>query len=103
MSKIYSENISKTNRLVKGLEVNIELVRDKGIDEKLINFLKNENLILADLNKEIEALRLELRTKTRQGNMKLFALKKQVKEAKKIVKSNFDKEKWKKFGITDKR
>lgn len=103
MSKVFSENINKTALLIKGLRENIDLVSDKGIDEKVIDVLEEENKLLEGFNRELDQLRLELRTKSRKANMQLLALKKHVKEAKKIVKTNFEHNKWKKFGIVDKR
>ncbi|BEG98763.1 hypothetical protein [Bacteroides sedimenti] len=103
MSKTYSEQITKVQLLTTGLKKNIELVKNKGLDEHFISKLEAEIVLAAGYNKETEQLRIDLRKKTIQANQKLAEVKQMVKEAKKVIKGDFAQTQWKEFGIIDKR
>lgn len=103
MSKTYSEQITKVQLLTTGLKKNIELVKNKGLDEHFIRKLEAEIVLAAGYNKETEQLRIDLRKKTIQANQKLAEVKQMVKEAKKVIKGDFAQTQWKEFGIIDKR
>jgi len=101
MSKTYSEQITKTQSLLTGLKKNIEIVRSKGLNEEFINKLESDNNLVATFDKENEQIKADLKNKIVKANSKLDEIKKQVKEAKRIIKSDFDQSKWISFGITD--
>jgi hypothetical protein len=103
MSKTYSEQITKTQSLLTGLKKNIEIVRSKGLNEEFINKLESDNNLVATFDKENEQIKADLKNKIVKANSKLDEIKKQVKEAKRIIKSDFDQSKWISFGITDKK
>lgn len=103
MSKIIADHVSKTRELIKGLRKNVELVKDKGISPELLNQLEADSTELFALDKDTDKRKEEVRTQVRLINRKLACLKEQVKETKKIIKANYDKESWKEFGVVDKR
>jgi len=55
------------------------------------------------LNNEQEKLKSDLTAKTDELEAKLKELGKQVSDAQKIVKMDFDQSRWKEFGIDAKR
>lgn len=99
--KVFLEQINRTQRLIAGLKDKIELVREKGLDEKFIAQLEADNNFIATNNEDIDKLKAEAKTKVRQINTRLIEVKIQVKKAKKIIKQNFEKGRWKEFGISD--
>jgi len=103
MPKIYSDYAIKTKSLLAGFKKNVELLKGKGIDDQFISKLKSDNDLVATYSEELDKLKAEIKTKTLQENIKLNEVKKQVKEAKKIIKKDFDKSRWQEFGINDKR
>jgi len=103
MSKVYLDQIEKTEQLLEGLKNNLNLVRDKGLDSNFIKKLDEDKDQAIIYNSENDKLRADLKDKTRRANLKLNEIKAQVKEAKKIIKQDFPQERWKSFGISDKR
>lgn len=103
MARMYSEQIEKTRLLVNGLKNNIGRVRDKGLDEKFLNDLETGNGLMSIYNEEYDRLKVDFKTKSIQTNKKLEEVKKQVKEAKRILKRSFEQSEWKDFGVFDKK
>jgi hypothetical protein len=103
MSRIHSEQVAKSQLLIAGMEKNVELIKNKGLDAKFISKLKSETNTVASYNEECEKIKADARAKTRQLNIKANEVRMQVKEAKKIIKRDFDKSEWHKFGISDSR
>lgn len=103
MAKIYQEQIQKTDLLLNGLKINASLVKDKGIDEFFLSKLESENKLATTYNEEYDKLKADFKNKGYQINNKIDEIKKQCREAKRIIKKNFDKAEWTKFGILDKR
>ena len=103
MSKVYSEQIAKTQLLLTGLKKNAALLKNKGIDEQFIGKLENDSSLAATIDQEKDKLKAEVKTKTIQAYAKMREIQKQVLAAKKIIKSDFDKSKWLDFGIADKK
>jgi surfactin synthase thioesterase subunit len=103
MSKVNSEQITKTQLLVAGLKKNVELVKNKGIDEQFISRLEADCKIAAAYDEENDKLKEQLRAKTRLINSKIDEIKEQVANAKKVIKKDFDQTRWLNFGISDKR
>ena len=95
--------LPKTQLLSAGLKKNIAQLKNKGIDEQFISKLDSDTALASSYNKEIEKLKADLKTKTHQANIKLNEVKWQVREAKKIIKRDFDKEIWQEFAINDKK
>lgn len=103
MARMYSEQIEKTQTLLTGLKNNLGRLKNKGLDENFLCNLKTNNGSLSTYNGEYDKLKADFKAKSIQTNNKLEDVKKQVKEAKKIVKRNFEQSEWKDFGISDKR
>lgn len=103
MSKVYLSELSRVHNLLEGLRRNVNLVSDKGLDNKFIDQMEHDSEVAKGYNAENEKLRMEIKEKTIRANRQLFTIKNQVKEAKKIIKHNFPQEKWIDFGIADKR
>lgn len=103
MSKVYLEQIEKTEQLLEGLKNNINLVKDKGLDKDFIRKLEADKDQAIIYNSENDKLRAELKAKAHRANQKLEEIKAQVKEAKRVIKQDFPQERWQYFGISDKR
>lgn len=103
MSKIYSQQVAKVQALVAGLNANAALVKAKGIDYQFIKKLDAENNAAAGYNMECEKQKAELKLKVGQANAQLDEVKKMARQAKKIIKMNFDKSRWQEFGVADLR
>lgn len=103
MSKIYQEQIQKVELLLKGLKANISVVKAQGIDESFLSNLESDNKLASTYNEEYDKLKIDFKNKAYQINRKIDELKKQSREAKRIVKKNVDKAEWPKFGIMDKK
>jgi hypothetical protein len=103
MSKVYSDQVAKTQLLLTGLKKNVELLKNKGINNEFISRLEADNRLAATYNDENDKLKADVRTKTRQANAKLNEVKRQVQEAKKVIKRDFEKTQWQDFGLQDKK
>lgn len=103
MSKIYSQQVAKIQSLVTGLKGNVELLKNKGLDAGFISKLESANNLASGYNQECDRLKAELRTKTTLSNAKLNEVKRMAREAKKIIKRDYDKSRWPEFGIADLR
>ncbi|MDL2208809.1 hypothetical protein LJB97_04220 [Parabacteroides sp. OttesenSCG-928-O15] len=103
MSKVYSEQIEKTSLLLEGLKNNQSILKQKGISADFIEKLESDNNQAIIYNDENDRLKADLKVKTVRANRKLDEIKAMVKEVKKIIKQDFPQEKWRNFGIMDKR
>lgn len=103
MSKVYSDQIEKVHLLLAGLKKNLNLVKDKGLDEAFIKQLEADARVAEDFNNKNDELKAELKTNIRKVNVKLEDIKEQVKKAKKVIKLSFSQESWVGFGVHDKR
>jgi hypothetical protein len=103
MSKINSKELEKGRLLLTGLKNNIKLVENKGLDNVFINQLESEINMTSAYNEECEKLKAEMKVKIRQMNLKMNELKNVIKTAKKIIKQDFDKSQWSRFGLSDLR
>jgi hypothetical protein len=103
MSKIYSDYVGETQLLLTGLKKNVVQLKSKGIDEQFISKLESSNGKAATYNEECEKLKAEAKAKAKQANAQLDNVKQFVREAKRIIKRDFDKGKWHEFGISDLR
>lgn len=103
MSKTHVEQVQKALMLVAGLRKNVELVKNRGINNEQIRELEQMANELGTMDKELDNLRLEVSQKTKKANQKLMEMKGKMIDLKKIVKHYFDSSRWKDFGVQDKR
>ncbi len=103
MSKTYLDQMDKAKSLVAGLKKNYEQVKIYGIDFDELSELENVIAEGEKLNSEVERLRSEVSAIVSQANQKLDAVKDKTVGMKRIVKQNFEIEKWIDFGVMDKR
>ena len=99
----YSEQITKAQVMLAGLKGNTEQVARRGLDLAFQNKLGADCDLAVSLNNEQEKLKSDLEAKTDELEAKLKELGKQVSDAQKIVKMDFDQSRWKEFGIDAKR
>ncbi len=97
--KSYAENINTAEMMQSGLRNNSERAAKRGLDKEFMEKLSLNLKSTVALNIEQERLKAELKLKTAALDTQLKALNKQVSEARKIVKIEFQKEQWKEFGI----
>ena len=103
MSKTYDEQIKKVETLIAGYRKNLSLLKDKGMSEDRLKKMEIAIDELSACNAENEKLRKELNAKTHNASMKLTEVKDEFQACKKIVKLNYPKEQWFRFGISDLR
>jgi len=103
MSKVITQQVEKTQLLINGLKEKIVLVKNKGLDEGFIDKLNANNQLMGTYNEELDKLKAELKEKTIQANRKMMEIKSQVRDAKRIIKRDFEQPQWKEFGLIDKR
>ena len=100
--KSYPESISQAKVMIDGLISN-SANPPKGIDEAFVTNFTNSRERAVSLNSEQEKLKADLKTKTAELDAEVAAMMKIYSEAKKRVKMDFPQEKWREFGIEDKR
>lgn len=104
MAKIYAEQVKKAQTLAAGLKKNYDSVKLRcGITMEQIQQLEEMAAEAAGMNAEVEALREEVSQKAARANRKLEEMKRNMMNAKRMVKSNFDPIKWPELGVMDKR
>jgi tryptophan synthase alpha subunit len=103
MSKVYSEQVQKANTLVAGLRKNYDSVKNFGISHEQIDRMEECAKAVASMSAEVDELRATLNAKATAANRKLMEMKDAMRDAKQIVKHNFEQTKWEGFGIPDKR
>jgi hypothetical protein len=103
MSKIFSEQTEKNRQLITGLKNNLSVLKPKGLDEDFIKQLESDNNLLMAYNDENGQIRADLKAKINRANRKLEDTKTQAGYAKKIIKRDFEQDRWQYFGINDKR
>ena len=103
MSKTYDDQIKKVETLIAGYRKNLSLLKDKGVSEERLKKMETAIAELVVCNAENEKLRKELNEKTHSASMKLADVKDEFQTCKKIVKMNYPKEQWFRFGISDLR
>ncbi len=103
MSKVYTEKVAKAQSLAEGLKRNFERVKDFGItDEQIAKLIElaNETAVMSE---ELDGLREVVKVKASAANAKLTELTDCLRDAKQVVKINFEQLSWNDFGIEDKR
>ncbi|MBQ8805143.1 MAG: hypothetical protein IJZ68_01560 [Bacteroidaceae bacterium] len=103
MAKIYEEAVRKARLLAEGLTNNIEEVTKHGVSKGQIDAL----VAIADdadaMNKELDELRAIVSSKTKAARDVLTELNAKIKDLKTAVKPHYDQDRWKWFGIEDKK
>lgn len=103
MSKVYTDKVVKAQSLAEGLKRNFDRVKGLGITDEQINTLVRIAEETAKMSEELDALREVVKVKASAANAKLTELTDCLREAKLVVKTNFDQLSWIDFGIEDKR
>ena len=103
MSKVYTEKVAKAQSLAEGLKRNFDRVKGLGITDEQILKLISTAEETAKMSEELDALREVVKVKASAANAKLTELTDCLRDAKQIVKTNFDQLSWIDFGIEDKR
>jgi len=103
MSKTIDALIEKSKILIEGNEKNLNVLRDKGIDENAINSMKENLEKLAKASEECDAAYEVLSAKRSTMNAIMTQVKDEFYDKKKIIKNNFPQEQWIRFGVQDKR
>lgn len=103
MAKIYEEAVRKARLLAEGLTNNIEEVAKHGVSKVQIDTL----VAIADdadaKNKELDELRSVVTLKTKEARDVLAELNTTIKDLKTTVKPHYEQDRWKWFGIEDKK
>ena len=89
--------------LVEGLSANQAIVHNIGITDEQVAELGQIAAEAEVLNKAVDDLRAALSVKTREANRKLVEVREKTLAAKRLIKRSYDPERWKDFGILDKR
>jgi methyl-accepting chemotaxis protein len=103
MSKTVSDQVKRFQTTVGSMKSNFNLLLGKGVKQEQLDKLGEDLTTIAAMNDEIDKLRTEVKKKSRIMNRNLVQVKLNIKDAKKIVKSNFEPSEWEKFGVLDKR
>lgn len=103
MAKKYVDLITKTDLLVNGILSNLDKLAQKEINHSFVGQLSEDNALQKQYNEEYDKLKSEFQSKTYQANRHFMEVNKQFKQAKRLIKANFDKELWRQFGIMDKK
>src|SRR5574344_1149344 len=99
MSVTNEIQIQKSRQLIDGLRKNINEIRAKGINESELKSMSEQLDALSAANKECDAIRATLKTKSRAMNNILAQVKESFATKKKVIKSNYPQEKWINFGV----
>jgi hypothetical protein len=99
----YAEQIHTAQLMLSGLNNNAKQLANCGITTEFIDKLSTGLTDATALDNEQEKLKSDLKTKTAELTVKLTAIAQFVAEAKKIVKLDLPQERWKEFGIDNKR
>ena len=102
-TKKYSQTITDTQVMVKGISNNLEVLSKRKIDSAFAAALQADVIACVKLNDEQEALKAKLKTKTEELNKVMAAMNKKSSEARKIIKLDMPQSTWREFGIEDKR
>ena len=103
MSKVYTEKVAKAQSLAEGLKRNFDRVKGLGITDEQINKMVSVAEETAKMSEELDALREVMKKKASAANAKLTELTDCLRDAKQVIKTNFDQLSWIDFGIEDKR
>jgi len=102
-TKTYSQTITDTQVMVKGIKDNQEVLSKRQIDDAFATNLQTDVDTCITLNGEQETLKAKLKSKTEELDKAMAAMKKKSSEARKIIKLDMPQSSWREFGIEDKR
>lgn len=103
MAKIYEEAVRKARLLAEGLTNNIEELAKHGVSKEQIASLQALANDADAKNKELDELRSVVTVKTKDAREVLAELNTLIKDLKTSVKPHYEQERWKWFGIEDKK
>ena len=101
--KTYSQTITDTQVMVKGIRDNQGVLSQRKIDVEFADALQADIIACVRLNGEQETLKAQLKTKTEELDAAMAAMNKKSGEARKIIKLDMPQSSWREFGIEDKR
>ena len=101
--KKYSQTITDTQVMVKGIKNNQEVLSKRQIDDTFANELQANIDACVALNDEQESQKAKLKMKTKELDFAMTAMNKKSSEARKIIKLDMPQSSWREFGIADKR
>lgn len=102
-NKTYPEKITDVEVMLDALTTNKDVLSKKGLDDEFIEKLKTAQRNVVALNNEQKRLKAALKSKTQAITTELDGMMKLYAEAKKRVKLDIPFERWKEFGISDKK
>ena len=102
-TKTYSQTITDTQVMVKGIKDNQEVLSKRQIDTAFADGLQADVIACVRLNGEQESLKAKLKAKTEELDKAIAAMNKKSSEARKIIKLDMPQSTWREFGIEDKR
>ena len=103
MAKVYLNQISKSEELIAGFKKNLSRLSDKGVTTDKLKSMEDDLALLRTYDAENTKLTEELGGKRKIAYRKLTEVKNDFQSMKKIVKLNYDPDKWIQFGVTDKK
>ena len=101
--KTYSQTITDTQVMVKGIKENQDVLSRRQIDTAFAEDLEFDINTCIALNGKQEELKAKLKTQTEELDEAIAALNKKSGEARKIIKMDMPQSTWREFGIEDKR
>lgn len=103
MSKTNELQMEKSLTLLNGLREHFEEVKNKGINEELLNQIERLNKELKERDEDLDKRHEEIHQIVQSTNDCLNKLKEETQKARMIVRNNYPPEQWLRFGLTDKR
>ena len=98
----FAEVLSQVEVMTSGLKNNATRAAKRGLDTTFVERMEALYQEVQNLNNEQERLKADLKSKTEALNEKIATLEAQYREAKKVVKLEFEQSQWIGFGLKDK-
>ena len=93
-TKTYSQAITDTQVMVKGIKDNQEVLSKRQINDAFADDLQVDIDTCIVLNGEQETLKAKLKSKTKELDNALAAMSKKTREARKIIKLDMPQSTW---------
>ena len=103
MSITVKNEISKAEMLASGLKKHLDEVKKIGISAEEIKKMEGMCSALQKKDEELDALRNEASSKSKENQELLAALKSQMLTFRKTIKQRYMQPDWEKYGVQDKR
>lgn len=103
MSITVKKEISKAEVLASGLKKHLDEVKKIGISAEEIKKMEGMCSVLQKKDEELDALRNEASSKSKENQELLAALKSQMLTFRKTIKQRYMQPDWLKYGVQDKR